>query len=460
MKAPFLDRKPELERLRSALDLPGGSLVCLYGRRRLGKTRLLAEVLRGRPAAYYVGDDRDASLQREALAREIAALLPGFDSVGYPGWEPLLSRWWSDAPPGGILALDEFPSLVAVAPELPSLLQKFVDRGAPAARHLVLCGSSQRMMLGLLLDASAPLYGRAREIVRLEPMAASWLGKALRLDDPADVVRHHAVWGGVPRYWELAAEHPDLWLAIERLALDPLGVLHREPERLLLDDMTETARAASILALIGQGCHRLSEIAGRLGVPATSLARPIARLAELGFVERESPFGSAPRSSKRTLYQIADPYLRFWFRFVEPNRSRLGAGQIVPVRREIEEAWAAYLGSAWEDLARRSVGRMEIEARRWKPASRWWGRARGGESIELDLVAEADGDAGLVLVGEAKLRATDREIPALLAELERKAAACPDLEGCRVLPAVWVLEGARSRRRPPVLTAKEVLRAG
>ena len=88
------------ERLSRALGRSQDSLVAIFGRRRLGKSRLLGEALAGAPAVYYVGDARDAHLQREALAREIASLAPGFDRVTYPDWEALLGRWWRDAPPG------------------------------------------------------------------------------------------------------------------------------------------------------------------------------------------------------------------------------------------------------------------------------------------------------------------------------------------------------------------------
>ena len=455
MDLGFLDRERERERLENALSAPGGALVCLYGRRRLGKSKLLVEALRSREAVYYVGDDRAPPLQRAALAREMGRLVPGFEAVTYPDWEPLLERWWKEAPRGAALALDEFPSLVAASPEFPSLLQKFVDRGG---RHVALCGSSQRMMQGLVLDTSAALYGRAREILRLEPMSPYWLGRALRLGEPAEAVRHHGVWGGVPRYWELAAEHAGLWPAVERLALEPLGVLHREPDRLLLDEMSEIGRAGSVLALAGQGCHRLSEIAGRLGLPATSLARPLARLTELGFLERLAPFGDPERSGKRSIYRIADPFLRFWYRFVEPNRSRLGPGQVAAVRRSIQADWPVHLGGIWEDLARWSAARLEIGGHRWTRGSRWWGRTRDGQPVELDVLAEAEGEPGTVLAGEAKLRATERQIPGLLAAVERKAAACPVVADRRIVPALWILEGVRSRRRPAVLTARDVVR--
>lgn len=99
------------------------------------------------------------------------------------------------------------------------------------------------------------------------------------------------------------------------------------------------ARPASILALVGQGCHRPSEIAGRLGVRATDLSRSLALLLELDLLRREVPFGEPPRSSKRALYRIADPFLRTWYRFVEPNRSRLGAGLLSLVGAEVQRAW-------------------------------------------------------------------------------------------------------------------------
>ena len=165
--------------------------------------------------------------------------------------------------------------MVARSPELPSVIQKYVDRAHRRGLHLLVAGSSQRMMQGLVLDRSAPLYGRATEILKIAPLTAGWIGEALSIDDSCDAVTAFAHWGGVPRYWELAKEYAGLAEAARSLVLDPLGVLHEEPGRLLLDDLRDTTQAASILSLIGRGCHRVSEIAGRLGKPATSLGRPL-----------------------------------------------------------------------------------------------------------------------------------------------------------------------------------------
>ena len=276
--------------------------------------------------------------------------------------------------------------------------------------------------------------------------------------DPVAAVNHYAAWGGIPRYWELAREYPDWFAAIQGLVLDPLGVLHREPERLLLDDLTELARAASLLALIGQGCHRVSELAGRLGVPSTSLSRPLARLVDLGFAEREIPFGLSLRDTKRTQYRIANPFLRLWYRFVEPNRSRLVAGQIREVAAILSAAWPQFLAAAWEDLARASVARLRVSGVAWTPAGRWWGRDEAGRPLEIDLVAEAADGSPRVLVGEAKLSATARDVPRLLAALRERAARCPVTRGRDVVCALWRLQGPRTRDRA-IVTGGDVLRA-
>lgn len=451
---PFLDRRSEFARIERAL-VGGAALICLYGRRRLGKSTLIRRLLRGRPAAYYVGDDRDAPLQRTDLAREIARLLPGFDAVTYPGWSELFERWRREAPARAVLALDELPAIVAASPELPSLLQKHVDGRPPGT--LVIAGSSQRMMQGLLLSAEAPLYGRATEIVKLEPLGPGWIRRALGLRSAVAALESYALWGGVPRYWELVRGHRGLWDAVRDLVLDPHGVLHDEPERLLLDDTRDVTRAASLLALVGRGCHRPSELASRLGVPATSLSRPLERLLGLGLLRRDVPFGKTPRDAKHALYRVGDPLLAFHYRFVEPARSRLQAGQAQEVLASVRTAWPAYLGGAWEILARQGLARLEVGGRRWEPGVSWWGRGEDGEPLELDVVARATDDPDTVLVGEAKLSCRPAEVEARLAGLRARADRCPPLRGKRIVPVLFVFRPGRRGRG--VVTAREVERA-
>ena len=433
MSLPFLDRAEERRRLDRFLKGPKGGLAVLYGRRRMGKSRLLLEVLPKAGAVYYAADLRDAHLQRSALAAEIARVVPGFDRPSWPDFDALFSALWEQAPAGFALAIDEFPFLVSSAPEIPGLLQKRLD--APNGRvRLLLCGSSQRMMQGLVLDRTAPLYGRAREILRVGPLPAGFAGVALGIS-PEKAVEAFAVFGGVPRYLELASEFRSLEEAVADLVLDPLGVLHGEPERLLLDDLRETAQAASILSCIGQGCHRLSEIAARLGKPATSLSRPIQRLAEMDLVRRIRPFGAPEKDAKRSIYRIADPFLRFSFTFVAPNRSRLEARQVTSVWKETALRLPAFVSSAWEDLARDSVSRLPLCGIEWKPASSWWGPGLSRIPMEIDVVAES-ADRKSLLLGEAKWE-EKTDFRRAADELARKAADFPLAKGRNVRFALF-----------------------
>jgi uncharacterized protein len=457
MKLPFLDRREEAARFRRLLDREEGSLGVVYGRRRCGKSRLLREILPAGRSVYYVGDDREASLQRASLATEIGRLLPAFDRVTYPDWDSLLARWWQEARPGTVLALDEFPSLVAVAQELPSLLQKYLDREGERGIHILLSGSSQRMMQGLVLDRTAPLFGRASEILKISPLPAGWIEEALHLRDAGSAVEAYAVWGGTPRYWELAGDHPDLRSALHSLVLSPLGVLFEEPSRLLLDDIRDTTQAASILSLIGQGCHRISEIAGRLGKPVTALSRPLQRLQEMDWVTRELPFAEEPRSTKRTLYKISDPFLRFWFRYVEVNRSRLGAGLVGVVEEEVFQRLGHHAGEVWEELARASVPLLPTGGRTWGPAGRWWGPGLDRQPLEVDLVASSI-DGRSVLVGEVKW-AVPKDAERLLAELEAKARRLPVAIGKEIVLALWLKAPVKGEAAGQVVTPRQVLDA-
>lgn len=443
MALPFFNRTAELDRLRRAFAADSGSFVCLYGRRRTGKSRLLLEALGKQAAAvYYCSDLREAAVQRASLAKVIATSLPGFDRVHYPDWETLLERWWADAPAGMVLALDEFPYLAAASPELPGLLQKLLDRGTGKPVHLAICGSSQRMMHGLVLDAAAPLYGRARELLRIQPLGAGWLGEALEIAEPSRILDAYALWGGIPRYWELAKNYPDTWEAMQALALDPLGVLYQEPERLLADDLRDSVQASSILSLVGQGCQRASELAARMERPATALSRPLQLLTELGLVLRETPWGIAAKDSKRSLYRIADPFLCFWYRFVEPNRSLLEARRIAPVRARVMEQWPHHAGGIWELLCRQAVTGSTLGGRIWGPAARWWGTGLARKPLELDVVAESL-DRQALLVGEAKLSVRGQE-KAIAGKLLDTIRQFPAAQERQVVPCVFHADQAKT----------------
>jgi AAA+ ATPase superfamily predicted ATPase len=413
----FLNREDELGRLLALSRRRDGSFAVVVGRRRIGKTRLLIEWVERTGGAYFVADQSAPELQMRYLARAVSAKLDGFgEGVTFTDWRGLLGELARRADAArwrGPVVIDELPYLVLQSPELPSALQQFVDHDAKRARLAVgVAGSSQRMMQGLVMDSSAPLFGRADELMTLEPLPCRWLRVALTPRRATDALDLWTAWGGVPRYWELATHLLGSATArVDALVLDPLGPLHREADHVLLEEIPTAMEVRPLLDAIGSGAHRVSEIAGRLGRPATSLSRPLERLVSMGLVRREVPFGEP--TAKRGLYRIADPFFRMWFRVVAPNRGPLATMSGAGRRDMLAKHWPGLVGQAWEELCREMVPRLGGRTPLgrlgpWGPASRWW---RGAEP-EWDVVAESL-DGKKLLFAEVKARATARDLAAL-----------------------------------------------
>lgn len=403
----FIDRHEEMERLNGLVTKRQGGLAIVYGRRRIGKTRLLLEWIQKYDGLYMVADQSSAEVQRMYLAQAVSRKLPGFAEVDYPDWSALLTRLAREARQAGWrgpVVIDELPYLVTASPELPSILQRWIDHEArEAGLTVALAGSSQRMMQGLVLASDAPLYGRAREIMHLEPLAPKCITEAFRTRNIRQQVECYAAWGGVPRYWEMAIEETGSTPArIDRLVLNPLGPLHQEPDRLLIEEHPSAIEIRPVLDAIGMGVHRVSEIAGRIGHRATSLARPLDRIVGMGLVRREVPFGELERKSRRSLYRIADPFFCLWFKVVAPYRAFLATASASERMRLLKKHWPMHVSSVWEDMCRLGVIRLAKSKRfkelgKWGPALRWW----HGNAPEWDLVAESL-MGRQVLLGEAK----------------------------------------------------------
>lgn len=442
----FLNREREAERLEG-LIARGGGFAAVFGRRRIGKTRLLVEWVRRHGGVYTVADQSAAHVQRRYFAEALSARLPGFADVDYRDWRSLFSRLSREALAQGWrgpLVLDELPYLVQVSPDLPAILQRWIDHEA-SALVVVVAGSSQHMMQGLVLDGAAPLYGRAYEILEIKPLNPRLIPVAFGGPAGIATVEAYAAWGGVPRYWELAVKAGDsVERQIDRLVLDPLGPLHREPDRLIAEELPPATEVRALLDAIGGGAHRLSEIGARIGRPATSLSRPLQRLQGMGLVRREVPFGDDERATKRSLYRICDPFTSLWFRVVAPHRALLATTNGEGRRDLLRRYWPQILGSAWEDLCRLHIPELDASTPLgalgpWGPATRWW----HGNAPEWDVVARSL-DGKRLLLGEVKVRVAS--IQAAIHELTTRPPPnlAGGLGGATVIRALFVADLAGS----------------
>ena len=433
----FVDRIDEATRLKDALAREKSSLVVMYGRRRLGKSTLIKRVL-SENDVYFLADRSEGQHQRALLAKVIAQVFPDFEKLSYPDWESMFRAVNYRTDKRFTLCLDEFPYLVEQSPELPSVLQKLVDE-KQLKYNLVLCGSSQNMMYGLFLDSTAPLYGRADEIMRLTPIRLPYIQEALNLN-AMNAIEEYAIWGGVPRYWELRENRISLDDAMWHNILSVNGALYEEPIKLLQDDVKDIVKTSTIMSYIGTGANRLSEIAARCNEPATNLSRPLKKLVDLGFLEKDVPFGIDEKNAKKSLYKIADPFMAFYYQFVVPNRSFIELGRRLPIEQALTAHFSEYVSMQWEKLCRDAVTGNLVNGVVYGKAKRWWGSVfnedKKPEQVEFDVMAESL-DKKSLLVGECKWTTGEND-KQLTAALLRKANLLPFAKNYTIVPVLFL----------------------
>ena len=231
-----------------------------------------------RPATVIYSQAIEA--QRDLQIQQVFAdLRPQLETQLVPKtWPELLEilalqkrRW--------VLCLDEFPYLTAVDASLPSQLQKWLDHSLPRGCLLIVAGSSTRMMNDLFLHRAAPLYGRARKLLHVQPMdyAAFCDACGLRPGDP-DSFEKFACVGGIPKYWEFVEAGQDAVALAESLYFDYAPYMEQEPQRILRDEGVIGLNAVAVLEAVGRGAERPSEIASRLGTAQTNLSRLLQQL--------------------------------------------------------------------------------------------------------------------------------------------------------------------------------------
>lgn len=314
----LIDRESELEELNLLLAEPQAHLLAVSGRRRLGKTTLLVEWARrsGQPFIYWVASRAPAPL----LLRQFSQLIW---QQAYPNDvtpSDFSFTTWSEAfeqlakladRQRLIVILDEFPYAVESEAALPSLLQNAWDHQLKQTKVLlVLCGSHVGMMDELMLY-HAPLFGRLVGPLRIGPLPYHALTQFFPKYSAAERVAVWALLGGVPAYLERFDADQALGANVRRHIFRATGLFRTEPEHLLHEAVREPQNYVAILLAIAGGAHRVTEIALQAGLSGKQIDPYLARLGELGIVQREVPV-TVPKAqqpaSRFGRYILADQY--------------------------------------------------------------------------------------------------------------------------------------------------------
>jgi hypothetical protein len=403
----FIDRKIELEQLSQLYNSDHAELFVLYGRRRVGKTELLRAFCADKPHIFFIATLSSDTEQLATFSQQVYGFSHLEVPAGFtfPSWEAAFQAL-ADIPmqPRPIILLDEFTYLISGNKAIPSIMQKVWDEKLKNTRLLlVLCGSYIGMMETEVLGYNAPLYGRRTASTLLRPLDLSSSSLFFPKYSAENQFLAWAVLGGMPYYLRTFSDHQDIFTNIRQNILDSqTGALFNEPRLLLMEELREPRNYFSILRAIAQGHTRLNEIAQASGVSeVTAAARYLDILQQMHLITRRVPATETqPDKSKKGIYQIDDHFLRFWFRYVQPNQSGLDLGLADAIlSQRIRPDLDNFVASAFEEAAQAFVARLaQTGMLNFLPEriGGWWDR-----EAEIDVLAISLSEK-IALVGECK----------------------------------------------------------
>jgi len=403
----FVNRELELRQIKEAIDLSKNKLftVALQGLRRIGKTRLLLEVLREEDLYFFVNKNKES----QSLLTEYQEILKEKKIIN----EIEMVRTWDDffrilfERFTGVLVFDEFQNFTSIDNSVFGILQKQIDlHEKKKGIVLFFSGSTIGLMKKLFSDNKEPLYGRIKRKMNLQPFTLRdciTLCDELRIRNFEEVIELYTLFGGFVKYYvsieDERLEGKDTQSILHKFFLDTNATLEEEIIQILSLEFGKRAGTYySILTAIAQGNTKISEIASYLRKKETSLTRQLHELVnyfEIVGVETTV-------IQEKNLYYIRHPLMNFWFRFFYKHLSlykRRDGDLIIAIKTQLP----SFFGKGFEIVCREFFADNPLFS--FSKIGRQWGKIRGApkgrNTYEIDLVALNE-KTKEILFGECK----------------------------------------------------------
>lgn len=402
----FVGREDELKKLNEMYASGHYECAVIYGRRRVGKTTLIKEFIKGKNAVYFLAREADGWVNLVGFSNDVYAVtakeLKG--NAFFADWEKAFDYIYQISRSERlVLVIDEFPYLAGGFRPISSIIQAHIDNSLKDSKlFLILCGSSMSLMEKQVLSYKSPLYGRRTAQFKVLPFSFFGSRPFLEGFEKEDMAVLYGVTGGIPEYLIKINPAKSVSDNIIDLFFTPSGHLYEEPSNLLKQELREPSTYNGIIEAIADGASRLSEIASKCGVESNKCAKYLKSLISLGIVKKELPV--TENSSKRSIYLLDDAMFRFWYRFVFSNMSGIVSGLGAAIyEEEVKSNLSAYMGLIFEDICRQYI--VEEAKRNTMPflpgkIGRWWGNnPKEKRQEEIDILTCRNDNA---LFGECK----------------------------------------------------------
>jgi len=410
MKTLFIGRSRELSELNRLYQSKKAEFLILYGRRRIGKTRLITHWMEtahsivnpsSKPRAFFwVAEptssyDQLRSFSQAVFRFESPQSQPPMD-MSYGDWRTAFETLARLAEKERtVVIIDEFTYLLEAEPAVSAYLQHTWDHVLSQSNlFLIISGSHLGMMQRQVLSYQAPLYGRSTANLLLQPLPFGVTQEFFPNYQPDERVAVYAMLGGVPAYWEKFDPQKSVSENIRSELLSYSASMHDEPRLLLADFLHQPHNYVSIFRAIASGAGTPKEIARLSGLDAKHIPQYLTVLTDTGFLARRVPV-TQPGASRSGRHFITDPFLRFYYRFLARRQSQLALGGEEQSLEELKRHLLDFIGTyTWEELCQewqlRATGQHRLPFLPDQVGSAWTKKAQvdvvGINSMEKTLI--------------------------------------------------------------------------
>ncbi|MBE5866686.1 MAG: AAA family ATPase [Lachnospiraceae bacterium] len=310
----FMGRETELNYLNQHYESHGSRILVVYGQKGVGKTTLLQKFSKGKPCAYYIARSCSDREQRFQWGQEFLPANRDDKDGLFPEYEEIFaSMTYSVAEEGKcVLIVDEFHHLIKGEATFFNRLIQYVQ-ACQRPHFVILCSSAagwvENNMVSKIGSAATAISG----FMKIRDLNVRQMQEIFNDYSEDDCIQLYSILGGVPGLWKrtdsrLSAKNNIIWNI-----LNPYSAIYGEMSGCLLEDLRETAVYNTILSSMANGSIKLNDMYRHTGFSRAKISVYLKNLMEIDLVEK---IGAG-------MYRISKPYVRFYFRFIYSNQSRL-----------------------------------------------------------------------------------------------------------------------------------------
>ena len=314
----FLGRAEQRKKLHRILDKDSQAVSLIYGRRRVGKSELIKQVLRESDIAgiYYECKQTTEMNNVESLAVLIAGEFH-LPRPAFANMEEVLDFLFQKAcGQKMIFVLDEYSYLRDCVTGMDSILQSLIDKYSESSSiKLILCGSFVDIMKSLLYNEN-PLYGRMDLTINLKPM--DYFESSLFYPEfsDEDKVRLYSVFGGIPYFNRLIEPGLTVRENITELIASPGARLENEVSMYLKSEISKIINANEVFDALARGFSKYSDILSQSHVSSgPAMVDVLDKLMRMEMVEKQAPINDE-NNRKKMSYRIVDNLSLFYYRYI------------------------------------------------------------------------------------------------------------------------------------------------